>query len=102
MSHTPGPWKALLYAESVYVTAADCHIYSIDGKGKRYHPDTIKEWHANARLIAAAPEMLEALAFFLDDPKVDISIGGNPSYTEQRLAEIRDIYTKAIEAPVAG
>jgi hypothetical protein len=72
MSHTPGPWKALLYDESVYVTASDCHIYSIDGKGKGYHPETIKMWHDNARLIAAAPDLLHALNELMNLEELDM------------------------------
>jgi hypothetical protein len=39
--------------------------------------------------------LLEALAFFLDDPNVDIAVGGNPHYVDQRYAEVRAIYAKA-------
>jgi hypothetical protein len=57
--HTPGPW---FYDEECGDVAS---VASVDGR-HRYitmacgHPDT-GESVANARLIAAAPEMLEAL-----------------------------------------
>jgi hypothetical protein len=69
-NHTPGPWKAELItagdkpAHPVYWNIKfsgdyDSHRAAINvykaGKG------TIKEAEANARLIAAAPELLEAL-----------------------------------------
>lgn len=54
--HTPGPW---------YVTPDACAVYEKDGLG--YRADTICHivghpfTRANARLVAAAPEMLAAL-----------------------------------------
>lgn len=33
-----------------------------------------------------------ALAFFLDDPRVDVAVGGNPHYIDRRYAEIRAAY----------
>ena len=67
---TPGPW---------YVgtgTYEDRNIYSVasvtDDEGFTYQPivasaedDGIKCWDANARLIAAAPELLEALKWMV-------------------------------------
>jgi hypothetical protein len=64
--HTPGPW----YVGSG--TYEGRNIYSVasvtDDDGFTYQPivasaedDGIKCWDANARLIAAAPDLLEAL-----------------------------------------
>jgi len=64
--HTPGPW----YVGSG--TYEGRNIYSVasvtDDEGFTYQPivasaedDGIKCWDANARLIAAAPDLLEAL-----------------------------------------
>ena len=54
MIHTPGPWEAdstaVLTSSSPYRTIADC--------SQRGHTLEVEE--ANARLIAAAPDMLEA------------------------------------------
>ena len=51
MMHTPGPWKARM----------NCDVMS----GERLVADCMTRWlredRANARLIAAAPEMLEVL-----------------------------------------
>ena len=66
IKHTPGPW----YVGSG--TYEGRNIYSVasvtDDEGFTYQPivasaedDGIKCWDANARLIAAAPELLEAL-----------------------------------------
>ena len=66
IKHTPGPW----YVGSG--TYEGRNIYSVasvtDDEGFTYQPivasaedDGIKCWDANARLIAAAPDLLEAL-----------------------------------------
>jgi hypothetical protein len=58
--HTPGPWGWHTPATTAarypcYVTAGNQYIAAI------YHGDDQRETHPNARLIAAAPELLEAL-----------------------------------------
>lgn len=65
--HTPGPWH--LRGDTILVKPS-CIIGQCDRGGK--HPETIM---ANARLIAAAPELLQALKHCLcyleadsDDP----------------------------------
>lgn len=52
--HTPGPWE--VYCDGFSVAAEDGHIVSTYVEG-----NTDDECSANARLIAAAPELLEAL-----------------------------------------
>ncbi len=66
--HTPGPWKAHL-DEAYFVTGPDrgrvaimTHLKGAHGLGGRRSGD---ESAANARLIAAAPELLEALTDLL-------------------------------------
>jgi hypothetical protein len=67
--HTPGPWNICL--ESAHrpelVTAHPnkniCSVWS-GGSASQIEPE---EWRANARLIAAAPEVLEALIILLGD-----------------------------------
>jgi hypothetical protein len=61
--HTPGPWTADWNSGSHGYTIAGDHIAigtAFSLLGKRYGTG---EASANARLIAAAPEMLEALRF---------------------------------------
>lgn len=64
MAHTPGPW---MVAENLYGNTASYEVYthteSKSGKGgyTRICQITPKDQKANARLIAAAPELLEAL-----------------------------------------
>lgn len=65
--HTPGPWNATKF-NPVTGDIDDCYLYVEPGisvierkvKGRDQH-DT-----ANARLIAAAPDLLEALEYCLD------------------------------------
>jgi len=67
MSHTPGPWHAIIDNEGdvTYVTADSandrdiCDFYHVSREGSQTYPKENAE--ANARLVAAAPEMLAAL-----------------------------------------
>ena len=70
-SHTPGPWesKRRLVWDTNGFSLADCWDYN----------RTEEECFANARLIAAAPDMLEALEYVnakstidMDDAMIDV------------------------------
>ena len=52
VKHTPGPWKRSVTNE---------HVVGPDGRRVATPWIGSEEWQANARLIAAAPDMLEAL-----------------------------------------
>ena len=62
---TPGPWKAMRITNPGRAAAA-YYIYGVTAKGKygrcvaHVKNSTIQPLAANARLIAAAPELLEA------------------------------------------
>lgn len=69
MNHTPGPWSVghqlystmPVYADGAQgVAVADCAMNATYGRDGSY-AITSAEMEANAKLIAAAPEMLEAL-----------------------------------------
>jgi hypothetical protein len=65
--HTPGPWIAASYydgMETLAVTAGSASIASVIMQ-PRGTPDDVPEALANARVIAAAPRMLEALRLIL-------------------------------------
>lgn len=81
--HTPGPWKVIIYdagdvdylsgAPSVVSDAHDCGIVHTKGFVQQHWRSARgdAEIHANARLIAAAPELLEAAQAaleWMDDP----------------------------------
>lgn len=56
MNHTPGPW----FADSSFVGSHSIDRFFIKCNSKDL-PNGIAEAEANARLIAAAPELLAAL-----------------------------------------
>jgi hypothetical protein len=65
MTHTPGPWVAG-HGRLVRVIAkgtGEC-ICGVHRLGKNVGEDRYAEIISNARLIAAAPQMLEALEFY--------------------------------------
>lgn len=66
--HTPGPWKAVQHGEDWWSVLKGAWDISQNGASEpgvvacaKYSAMTPEENEANARLIAAAPEMLEAL-----------------------------------------
>ena len=80
--HTPGPW----YAEKFCIWAGDCFVAgTATGQGD-------PEQQANARLIAAAPDLLAALYSIATDPSAIYS-GAN--------AHIGDIARSAIAKATA-
>ena len=93
--HTPGPW----YVGSG--TYEGRNIYSVasvtDDEGFTYQPivasaedDGIKCWDANARLIAAAPDLLDELLSVLDWAVTEQSPLRN-----QEIESIRKVIAKA-------
>lgn len=110
--HTPGPWelqKPLFGEQHIYVYSENSvngkvlsgrqHICVVPYEGKRgalaYH----KMFNANARLIAAAPELLEALQSvhqWMDDQADAQSKSGRATFDLMMLREQRDIVRAAI------
>lgn len=70
--HTPGPWFAFPYSEPANNSSGRQLGWHINGAGAGYVMTLHKASHraaedeANARLIAAAPDMLEALRSALE------------------------------------
>jgi len=73
-THTPGPWYTYQSHKDV-----NRHIACKDGKSiaKEVH-------HANARLIAAAPEMYEVLSELLDTLEMSKGYGFDEEYEKLR------------------
>jgi hypothetical protein len=92
MKHTPGPWKINRHGyESLYA----CHEFVEGDSGIGvcgiWHPESHREQDANARLIAAAPELLEALkqvVAWMDAP-------GDSAFGDAQLQTARDAISKA-------
>ena len=61
--HTPGPWRVTEAHGQTQVVAVNRHPEkAVTGIADIFDSiDGTREWGANARLIAAAPDMLEAL-----------------------------------------
>ena len=113
-SHTPGPWKAH-FQEAYFVTGPDLgrvammmNLKGAHGLGGRRSGD---ESAANCRLIAAAPELLEALRLMIaihDEPAgfagkygkaLDAAIAQQKEKIDARLKVARDAIAKATGAP---
>jgi hypothetical protein len=72
--HTPGPWVTERDSKFItgnlsyfYVEANDCPVCEISADYITWFNKKEQELEANARLIAAAPEMLEALKAILKE-----------------------------------
>lgn len=99
--HTPGPWAALITKPkkrkqpspgTVLVAAGGSLAIDCTSSG-----DTFEEGEANARLIAAAPEMLEALkmAAWLIHDEIGLSGARMDHEDTKTLDAIRSAIAKA-------
>lgn len=80
VKHTPGPWAAKAGATSYpECDDVDCYVAVLSPAGRevvslyeRYslRPDDRGCWEADARLIAAAPDLLEALEGLLGNAEI--------------------------------
>lgn len=94
--HTPGPWR--LVDGKSEVIAGDCyHVAFV----KAWFPEHAKQQEANARLIAAAPEMLAEINNVIDmlDPEM-----GRLAIVElrERLIQFRSKVTDADQTSAMG
>ena len=62
-THTPGPWTISPTGLAVYAGPAVIEFTGCDSYEQR---------HANARLIAAAPDLLEALRLIVEEPSYEL------------------------------
>lgn len=86
--HTPGEWAVdgmTIFAPADGIAAKDVAVILHDGNS------SIQEREANARLIAAAPELLEALKYASDYP---LAMAQNEGFA----SEVRAIIAKATGA----
>lgn len=86
---TPGPWEAVIYDGSF-----DPPLIKSDHRTiGRLHGMEDRQHEANAKLIAAAPEMLEALQILVGD----IERGPRRFTSEEKLTIARNAIKKATE-----
>lgn len=98
VSHTPGPWKITCCMDywvehSQPITEADDGFRGVAHLGDVSWPNSVErqqEWEANARLIAEAPAMYEALKRSADLLDEMVEWTGNYELT----AEIRAILAR--------
>ena len=64
--HTPGPWTI----QGAYIGTDDVHIAQVKGEGRGVNSQRAE---ANSMLIAAAPDLLDALKMALEAPDDDRS-----------------------------
>jgi len=91
IKHTPGPWIQVgHWVEHPDETVADICTCDPEAMGQSHFKRNYSEVVANARLIAAAPEMLEALqAIYHERPR-------GYEYVSEYSLTIEDIARKAI------
>jgi hypothetical protein len=84
VKHTPGPWfnVADSYIHADYPNKNGQHIATVWANGGE------KETVANAHLIAAAPELLEALLYFVLHGKDVVAYVASPEAYEKMTAAI--------------
>ena len=91
--HTPGPWIQVRDGRSVCAPSflgvsvafcGDCTVVSKEGK----YSISKDEAQANARLVAAAPDLLEALLWLADWSETDPNAPGDLSAREVARAAI--------------
>jgi len=79
--HTPGPWQIESRFVGPLVITAECRP-EIDKSGKleiaHVGAETFMVANANARLIAAAPDLLAALEDILKVAEADLALTSNP------------------------
>lgn len=102
--HTPGPWDIRYVDEDrTYITSSNqvgsafgtiCDLYCRSGERCEREFYQFPHAAANARLIAAAPDMLDALRQVVDD----VDLMWSPVVSAATLARIKEI----IEAAAGG
>jgi hypothetical protein len=92
-AHTPGPWLV----DGIEVFAeADCEAHPVADCACSHTCRALDELTANARLIAAAPDMYEALVYMADLFRDHTS---DPSTEDGwKNEELRDVWLKAQKA----
>ena len=96
MSHTPGPWEV---AENLFGSTASYEVYANvgtkSGKGgyARICQITPRDQKSNASLIAAAPEMLEAL----EAVEIAVTLGNAADDDPDAAREWLQAQTKVVE-----
>jgi hypothetical protein len=101
MSHTPGPWSPYFYTRNQRLKLGDWRFLRDDGHQPVPLNSTrreVPESAANARLIACAPEMLDALrlaADALDLAQAQVDSENDRDNLCKRLVAVKRVIAKA-------
>jgi hypothetical protein len=99
VKHTPGPWE-ISYRESGFIQDGhvimgnDLEIAHVE-PWERMDDDAIEEAEANAELIAAAPDLLDALMHLLHDFEEEVQSVDSDSWSFGDPGSWTDAITKA-------
>lgn len=93
---TPGPWQAAEYDdEGHYVVQSSSGSACICYGAGFYKTHNLSEANANARLIAAAPEMARTIAMLTDSLEAWWECAGSPVHaTEIEIMEARSLLAR--------
>ena len=94
--HTPGPWKRL-HSEGSMICANGLHVASVPVGGPIDNP----AFQANASLIAAAPDLLEALKALLNCPAIADEDHHDPTWGDGETAQAKSLALAAISKATA-
>ena len=86
--HTPGPWAVDRYCRDITPVGRYLRIAEIPGHRENDTPDS-QEREANARLIAAAPDLLAALEAACDIIDLEAAIYSARAKVEHETANTR-------------
>ena len=91
--HTPGPWRAygFMITGGDFRQVAECNMPV--GTPGREEDATVDEDQANARLIAAAPDLLAACEMLISDPSEEWS----QTEFDRRVGAARDMARAAVK-----
>lgn len=103
-THTPGPWTIHAWGNADYeVLAANSCICNVPDSGDPDDDERHDVIEANARLIAASPEMLKALQFILPTLRQASACGNHCDGDGfNLLREAADEVERAIRIAVTG
>ena len=114
MTHTPGPWFAIRQkggdSEGSYEIAQEKYrgnaigmtFIHVIGPNELLHPDFRDNIESNARLIAAAPELLEAAELARTElDRIGSDIGFEPERYQERINALDALY-RAVRKATGG
>lgn len=91
-THTPGPWGCIStsnHAHDYRLTRLDGSTLPLNDDAKFENGNDHREQRANARLISAAPDLLEALREYVERQEAEsINCNGLPEY-DKAIAAIK-------------